>query len=138
MYTNTTAEAQNAPELSFSGTGTYLAVCLDVDAPFASLPVLGPIMHWIQPGYKADASGKLVTTDPVVASYIGPAPPPLASPHRYVFFIYEQPADFDASLHKLSPQEPPPVTKRMFYNIGTLEEKAKLGPILAVNYFVSN
>ena len=40
-------EAQTAPELSFNVTsGTYMVIGLDIDAPFPSFNVLGPILHW--------------------------------------------------------------------------------------------
>lgn len=68
-------------------------LALDLDAPFPSLPVLGPILHGIQPGLTAGASGDLTTSTPPVAGYIGPAPPPRKSchpmsflPNRLVFF----------------------------------------------------
>lgn len=68
-------------------------LALDLDAPFPLLPVLGPILHGIQPGLTAGASGDLTTSTPPVAGYIGPAPPPRKSCHpvsflsnRLVFF----------------------------------------------------
>lgn len=134
-------EAQSPPELSFNATPgtTYLVIGLDIDAPFKSFDVLGPILHWIQPGLKgADTTGTLTSTDPFVANYIGPAPPPLSGPHRYVFLLYEQPADFDGK--KYAPAEGQKLGngKRMWFDLGAFEKKTKLGPVLAANYFVSN
>ncbi|KAE8447819.1 hypothetical protein EG329_010048 [Mollisiaceae sp. DMI_Dod_QoI] len=139
------AEAQSPPELSFavpSPTSTYIVIGLDIDAPFPSFDLLGPILHWIQPGLKVTPSDSglavLSSSEPFVANYIGPAPPPLGGPHRYIFFLYEQPNDFDGKKYA------PPGGKtlgnfdRMRYDLDAFEKEARLGPALAVNYFKSN
>jgi phosphatidylethanolamine-binding protein (PEBP) family uncharacterized protein len=116
---------------------TYLVVGLDIDAPFPSFGVLGPILHWIQPGLKAE-NDTLKPTQPFVANYIGPAPPPGSAPHRYAFFLYEQPAAFDGAKYA------PPGGKnlsnwnRMRFDLDRWEKKAGLGAVLATNYFKSN
>ncbi|KAJ9133743.1 Phosphatidylethanolamine-binding protein-like protein [Pleurostoma richardsiae] len=139
------ADAQSPPELSFavpSLSATYLIIGLDIDAPFPSLDVLGPILHWIQPGLKAEpADGTapvLKGTEPFVANYIGPAPPPGSSPHRYIFFLYEQPAGFDGK--KYAPKDGKPLSNwnRMRASLDSLEKEYSLGPVLAANYFKSN
>ncbi len=115
-----------------------MVVGLDIDAPFPSFGVLGPILHWIQPGLKIDNTNKLNPTEPFVANYIGPAPPPGSAPHRYVFFLYEQPPAFDGSKYA------PPGGKnlsnwnRMRFDLDAWEKKAGLGAVLATNYFKSN
>lgn len=68
----TPLDTQNPPQLTCSTTSptkTYLAISLDPDAPFATFPVLGPILHWIQPGLKPSASnGLLESTEPFIAN----------------------------------------------------------------------
>ncbi|KAJ5495039.1 Phosphatidylethanolamine-binding protein PEBP [Penicillium diatomitis] len=136
------ADAQSPPELFFTGldsSKTYLIVALDIDAPFPSFKILGPILHWIQPGVKVAESGSLDTSAaPFVANYIGPAPPPGSAPHRYIFFLLEEPANFDVAAHA-----PPNGQKlsnwyRMRYDLDAWAKKVNLGPILAFNYFMSN
>jgi phosphatidylethanolamine-binding protein (PEBP) family uncharacterized protein len=124
-----------------SPSATYLVIGLDIDAPFPSFDVLGPILHWVQPGLKAepaDGGSVLKATEPFVANYIGPAPPPGSSPHRYVFFLYEQPAGFDGT--KYAPKDGKPLGNfsRMWASLDGLEKEYKLGPVLAANYFKSN
>ncbi|KAI1074557.1 putative protease inhibitor [Whalleya microplaca] len=141
------ADAQSHPELSFtslSSEGTYILVGLDIDAPFPSFGVLGPILHWIQPDLKAtpvdgaSSSFSLSSTAPFVANYIGPAPPPGSSPHRYIFFLYEQPADFDGK--KYAPPNGQNLSNmhRMRYDLDAWAKEINLGPVLATNYFKSN
>ncbi|KAJ6442174.1 protease inhibitor (Tfs1) [Purpureocillium lavendulum] len=138
------ADARSAPELSFevpNPEATYLVMGIDIDAPFVSMPVLGPILHWIQPGLKAETKdGKTVLTakEPFVSDYIGPGPPPGSGPHRYCFFLYEQPAGFDGKAHA-----PPEGAKmgsfaRMWFSLDDWEKKVGLGKIIAANYFTSN
>ena len=126
-----------------STTGTYLVIGLDIDAPFPSFGVLGPILHWVQPGLKAEtvepgATPVLKATEPFVANYIGPAPPPGSSPHRYIFFLYEQPEGFDGA--KYAPKDGQPLgnLQRRWASLDGLEREYKLGPVLAANYFTSN
>lgn len=114
-----------------------MIVALDIDAPFPAFSVLGPILHWIQPGLRLTGT-TLTSNEPFVANFIGPAPPPFGGPHRYVFFLYEQPATFVASKYA------PPGGKtlgnggRMRYDLDTFEKVEKLGPAIACNYFKSN
>lgn len=111
---------------------------LDIDAPFPSFGALGPILHWIQPGVKVSEASSLDTSHPFVANYIGPAPPPGSSPHRYIFFLYEEPEGFDYKQHA------PPNGKslgnwhRMRYDLDAWADKVGLGPVVAFNYFKSN
>lgn len=137
------ADAQAAPELAYSSTASadsYIVICLDVDAPFPSFSVLSPILHWIQPGLKpgptADGGAALTASDtPFVANYIGPAPPPISSSHRYIFLLYEQPADFDVKKHAPAGGAKLANMPRMRYDLGAFEKEAKLGPVIAANYF---
>lgn len=134
-------DAQSPPELSFPGASpdkTYFVVGLDIDAPFPSFDVLGPILHWIQPGVKVTESSGLDISGPFVANYIGPAPPPGSSPHRYIFFLYEEPAGFD--LKKYAPVDGKPLGNwhRMRYDFDSWAKEINLGPLVAFNYFTSN
>ncbi|AEO64843.1 69fc6f33-787b-4b7e-9081-06d9a8cf8b59 [Thermothielavioides terrestris] len=136
------ADARSAPELFFpagSAEKTYMVICLDLDAPFVSFPVLGPINHWCQSGLRissAGGNGKLETTDPFVVNYIGPGPPPGAAPHRYVFLLYEQPANFDVKKH--APGKHVGAGGRMRFDLESWEAKIGLGEVVAANYFKSN
>lgn len=138
--TKTTA-CQEPPKLSFTGTNpnsTYMIVSMDIDAPFPGFGVLGPILHWIQSDVKATSEGVLEYEAPFVANYIGPAPPPMSSPHRYTFFLYEQPADFDLTAHAPAGGKKLGNYNRMWYDLDAWAEKIKLGPLVAFNYFTSN
>ena len=115
-----------------------MAVALDLDAPFPSWGGLGPILHWIQPGFKAGPKNTLTSSQPFVANYIGPAPPPGSGPHRYAFFLFEQPDNFDGKKYAPADGKPLGNWSRMRYDLDNWQEKASLGEPLAVNYFVSN
>ncbi|KAJ6107384.1 hypothetical protein N7523_008707 [Penicillium sp. IBT 18751x] len=135
------ADAQTPPELFFSGldtSKTYLIVGLDIDAPFPSFGVLGPILHWIQPGVKITESSTLDTSAPFIANYIGPAPPPGSSPHRYIFFLFEEPAGFEPK--KYAPADGKTLSNwyRMRYDLDSWAKEIGLGSVLAFNYFNSN
>ncbi|KAF2721590.1 PEBP-like protein [Polychaeton citri CBS 116435] len=135
------AEAQTAPQISFAvpdPSATYMVVSLDLDAPFPSWSGLGPILHWIQPGFKAGPDNLLVSSDAFVADYIGPAPPPGSSPHRYVFYLFTQPSSFDGPKYAPADGKPMGVWGRIRFDFDDWIRKAQLGEPLASNYFLSN
>ncbi|KAH6893487.1 putative protease inhibitor [Thelonectria olida] len=135
------ADAQSEPEISFPGLSpdtTYMVVGLDIDAPFPSFGVLGPVLHWIQPGFQVKAGDTLQATAPFICNFIGPAPPPVSSPHRYIFFLYEQPAGFDGSEYAPPNGQKVGVMGRMRYDLDAWAKQISLGPVLACNYYKSN
>jgi phosphatidylethanolamine-binding protein (PEBP) family uncharacterized protein len=113
-------------------------VSLDIDAPFPSFGILGPILHWIQSDVKVTGTSSLEFDAPFVANYIGPAPPPGSSPHRYIFFLYEQPEDFNLKDHAPADGQKLANMSRMRYDLDAWAKEIKLGPLVAFNYFVSN
>lgn len=134
-------EAQDPPKLSFAGANPntkYVVVSLDIDAPFPSFSVLGPILHWIQSDVTVTDSSSLEFDAPFVANYIGPAPPPGSAPHRYIFFLYEQPETFNLKDHAPADGKNLSNMSRMRYNLDAWAEEAKLGPLVAFNYFFCN
>ncbi|KAE8391454.1 phosphatidylethanolamine-binding protein [Aspergillus alliaceus] len=134
------ADAQSPPGLTFnapSPSTTYMVIGLDIDAPFPSFGVLGPILHWIQPGLKANNS-ELEITKPFVANYIGPAPPPGSSSHRYVFLLYEQPEGFDGAKYAPANGQNLSNWHRMRYDLDAWAKEIGLGEVVAGNYFRSN
>ncbi|ROV95193.1 hypothetical protein VMCG_08602 [Cytospora schulzeri] len=129
------SDAQSPPQLtlpSASSSKSYVVIALDLDAPFPSFDKLGPILHWAQSGLKVaistEASAPLEMSEPFIANYIGPAPPPGSSPHRYVFFLYEQPDVFDG-VKKFAPKDGKTlgVGSRMWASLDEWEKKLGLG-----------
>ncbi|KAI1775493.1 putative protease inhibitor [Hypoxylon cercidicola] len=144
------ADARAAPELSFASLSPdkpYIILCVDLDAPFPSFPVLGPVLHWLQPGAKATPievggggggfSLKAAADEPFVANYAGPGPPPISSPHRYVFLVYEQPEGFDGK--KLAPPDGKEmgIGPRVRFDVDKWVKESKVGLAVAVTYFNS-
>lgn len=133
------------------GVAKYIAVCLDLDAPFPSFSFLGPIAHWIQTDlvavHKVGASNDdsegftaLESESPPIMPYVGPGPPPPSAPHRYIFLIWEQPpnlASSEAVREILSLSAEPGLMARIRWDQSLFETKMGLGEPLAVNYFVA-
>ncbi|KAM3508894.1 hypothetical protein MY11210_006537 [Beauveria gryllotalpidicola] len=134
----------------------YVVVCMDFDAPYPILPFFGPVLHWIQADLvvvvsssSSDAAG--VATLEVaedgggpgacIAEYLSPNPPPGSAPHRYGFYLYEQPPGFDAArwmARAPGRQGKMGNWKRIRYGLDGWARKAGLGAIVAANYFTSN
>jgi phosphatidylethanolamine-binding protein (PEBP) family uncharacterized protein len=70
--------------------------------------------------------------------YAGPSPPPPSSPHRYVFLLYERPEGFDTAKFAPPGGKKVGVMPRVRYELKKFEKEAKLGPVVASNYFLSN
>ncbi|KAK4184396.1 phosphatidylethanolamine-binding protein [Podospora australis] len=138
----------------------FLVATIDLDPPFPSFPVLGPILH----GMQADlALSTTATEDPEnqgefiplehdknmmehedegesVAGYVGPSPPPLGNPHRYLSLLWEQPRGLNSSRirEELGLREHGAIgaMKRMWWDQEDFERRLGLGKVLAGNYFV--
>ena len=136
-------ETKKAPEISFPGadTGKFIVVALDLDAPYKIIPLISPLVHWVQYDLEsAGADNKLTSPVEPVIDYIGASPPPFAmAPHRYVFMLFKQPDDFNASKLKCAYEEGKeyPMTWRMRFDFEGLVKEAGLGEWVAANYFVS-
>ena len=61
--------------------------------------------------------------------------PPIGKPHRYLFLLYEQPADFDFRKYVPLLGSDAPERHRNLFDLEDWVEKAKLGPVVAANYF---
>ncbi|KAH2917230.1 hypothetical protein KXV64_001828 [Aspergillus fumigatus] len=122
------SDAQKEPQISFNvSSGTYIVISLDIDAPFPSLGFLGPILHWIHPGFKP-STDTTVTGETILTT----------APHRYVFLLYEQPEGFNIEKHAPKNGKPVGNWQRIRYDLGAFAKEVNLGPVLAANYFRSN
>jgi phosphatidylethanolamine-binding protein (PEBP) family uncharacterized protein len=122
----------------------YIAICLDPDAPYPSMPVMGPIAHGIQGdlqlGSTEEPRGwlRLNATAKPVLPYLPPSPPPLSSPHRYLFLLWEQPEGLSGMdiRTRLELPEEPGMMARVKWDQVAFEEKIGLGMVLASTYFL--
>ncbi|EXJ75727.1 uncharacterized protein A1O5_00234 [Cladophialophora psammophila CBS 110553] len=132
-------EAQGLPTLGWNAPSKqkFLVISLDLDAPFPSFAPLSPALHWLQAGLAAQGAGDdLTSPDPAIAFWAGPGPPPISSPHRYIFLLYEQPADFDPRM--FTKTRGFGIRDRMRWDLSRFEKQAKLRPAVAATYFFSN
>ncbi|MDI1489932.1 MAG: hypothetical protein OHK93_001131 [Ramalina farinacea] len=134
------SEAEIKPQLSFnpkSPAGSYIVIALDVDAPVTPLGALTPVLLWIQSNLsiKRNTEGRTrlsTAGHPFIVNYSSPKPL-MDKPHRYLFLLYEQPADFDFRTYvpRLDTSE----KHRKLFNLEDWVEETKLGPVVAANYF---
>ena len=112
-----------------------IAIAVDVDAPYVSVPLLSPIVHWIQPGLKPNDAGVLQFETPCVVDWLAPTPPPFSGPHRYVVILYQQAGDFDVSKWNSKFVKPVSILSRIRWNIDEFAKQAELHKAIAANYF---
>eukprot|EP01116_Phalansterium_solitarium_P011080 TRINITY_DN26688_c0_g1_i1.p1 TRINITY_DN26688_c0_g1~~TRINITY_DN26688_c0_g1_i1.p1 ORF type:complete len:175 (-),score=39.42 TRINITY_DN26688_c0_g1_i1:323-847(-) len=88
---------QLAPFVSYPnavGSAGYLLAMLDPDAPSHQNPTRAPIRHWLVgniPGTDL-AVGNVTTSSLTLTPYAGPQPSQGTGFHRYVLFVFQQPA----------------------------------------------
>ncbi|KND90047.1 hypothetical protein TOPH_05257 [Tolypocladium ophioglossoides CBS 100239] len=104
---------------------------LSLIRPSRSHPALDPA------GLQSRPQPRLDFQRSFVANYIGPAPP-AGSPHRYAFFLFERPEDFNSKTYALAGGNPLNNWHRMRYDLDVWQKTAKLCEPLATNYFLSN
>ncbi|KAF2100167.1 PEBP-like protein [Rhizodiscina lignyota] len=132
-------EAHGLPTLTWNALSgqKFIVISLDIDAPFPSFAPLSPALHWLQTGLEVEASsGVLTSSDPVIAFWAPPRPPPISSPHRYLFLLYQQPEDCDVG--QFTKACGYGIKDRMRWDLSNFEKQAKLGPVAAATYFFSN
>lgn len=146
----------------------YMVICLDLDPPFPSFPVLAPILHSLEADLRleteeldADEGYIYLTADEVaggsegirharsemrtkpVVGYMGPNPPGVSSPHRYIFLCWEQPGGVDGrkvrevlGLDSEQENEDVGMMTRVRFDQEAFERNLGLGQVVAGNYFV--
>ena len=73
-----------------------------------------------------------------MANFIGPAPPPMSGPHRYTFFLFEQPEGFNGAKFAPAGGKTMGNGSRMWTDMDGWMKKMGLSDPIAVNYFTSN
>lgn len=81
----------NTTDTAYSGD--YMLFMLDPDASYPQAPQNRWIIHYWQMGVRKSGTTLQNTTAPKV-SYRRPAPPTNSSAHRYIQYLFEQPANF--------------------------------------------
>ena len=122
-------------KLGREASGTYIAIAIDVDAPYGSLPFLSPIVHWIQPGLNPNDLGELESDSPCVVDWLAPAPPPFSAPHRYIIVVYQQPANMDVSKWNTKFVKPVSIASRIRWSLDDFASQAGLEEMIAASYF---
>lgn len=93
----------------------------------------------LKPVNAADGTTNLISGEaPFMVDYAGPGPPSFSAPHRYVFILYEQPDDFDYAKYAPKGGKKVGIPPRISYDLKAFERRAKLGPVVAVNYYFSS
>jgi phosphatidylethanolamine-binding protein (PEBP) family uncharacterized protein len=141
--------AQEAPKISFPGATAgkkYIVLSIDLDAPFISFPILGPILHWVRSDLSTTSSastssspqeGVLESETSTLVPWGPPGPPPGAAPHRYVFCLYEQPEGLTPDM-VIPGGEMKSRYQRMRFDFAGFEKKAGVGKVVAGGWFTSN
>ena len=136
----------------------YICLVLDPDAPFASFPVLGPVLHGMQTDLALRDTtqdttqdkdnteappewSQLVSDQPPLVAYAKPGPPRVSAPHRYVSVLWRQPdADVATALrHKLGWGDAPiGLLGRMRFDVNVVVAALGLEDVAAISYFTSS
>lgn len=130
---NTTLAASNS-------SSHYLVFMIDPDAPTPSNASSAQILHWMAGNWTLAASTNgtfpltFSNSSPAAIPYRQPAPPVTSTAHRYIQYLFAQPANFSipAAFAGFS------ATNRSNFNISAFASAAHLGSPLAANYFLTS
>ena len=122
-----------------SPAGSYIVIALDIDAPVTPLGALTPFLLWIQSDLsikrKIDERTYLSHAGyPFIVNYISPKLPPMGEPHRHLFLLYKQPADFDYRKHVPQLGTDASEKYRKLFDLEDWVKEAKMGPVVAASY----
>ncbi|KAK4442458.1 phosphatidylethanolamine-binding protein [Podospora aff. communis PSN243] len=150
----TTASSATSSSSNDSAAKTphYLIAALDIDPPFPSFPVMGPLLHSLtadltlanemnipEDGF-IPLEGPSSGSEGDVVPYMGPAPPAWSTPHRYVFMMWEQPEGVTGEKIReemgLDAEEGVGMMGRARWDQEGFERRWGLGRVVAGNYFV--
>ncbi|KAF4966609.1 hypothetical protein FSARC_5729 [Fusarium sarcochroum] len=129
--------AHATPQLNLMNgePGTYIAICLDLDAPVVSFPFLSPILHWLHPNLESHGVGSIFKENtPSLVDWLAPTPPPFSGAHRYMFVVYKQPSTWDNEQWKARFTKPMGVWKRVSWYLDKFVKEATLGDPIAASY----
>ena len=124
-------------KLSNAQRGPYVAICVDLDGPFPTLPFLSPILHWIQPDMQPTSDHTLESQNSCLVDWAAANPPPYSGPHRYLFILYKQPADLESADWEFLFKKPVGVWPRVRWNLDDFAKKAGLCEMVAAEWFLS-
>lgn len=96
MYSLYTLTPTTTPNTSPSST-LYIAIAIDLDASYTSVPLLSPLLLWLQPDLKANKCGILESATSGLVDWLPPGPLLFHEPHRYVVIVYQQLMKFDVA-----------------------------------------
>ncbi|KAJ3483643.1 hypothetical protein NLI96_g6172 [Meripilus lineatus] len=78
---------------------SFVIASIDLDAPSPQAPTLSPIRHLLGGNFHPVPGGQgiqdLVNSTVALTDWLQPTPPAGSDPHRYVFFLFNQPKGFN-------------------------------------------
>lgn len=112
-----------------------LVMMVDPDAPTPEAPTAGFFLHWMASNMvttMGGANGEAVLTNstPNIASYVPPGPPATSSAHRYIFYAFEQPANFALPPQFANVND----ANRVKFDVKAFAQAANLGAPVAANF----
>jgi len=115
---------------------TFVLIAVDPDAPSRANPFRAEVRHLLASvrfrGKKAKKGEPtlLVNATQPLTPYLGPAPAVNTGWHRYMFVVYEQPANFfDIVDHNITQEA------RIYFNVSTFAKQMGLGNPIAGTFF---
>ncbi|KAL1409629.1 hypothetical protein Q8F55_003625 [Vanrija albida] len=137
--------ANNFPELgvaaaadasAFNPTAFYTAALVDAGNVNTNLTGATQTLHWLINSLHVNTTSSPYKLNylngTTIVEYAGPAPPSGDGPHRYVFLLFNQPSDFAAPAGFNNTNTP----VQNNFDLAEYQTNAKLGDVVAANYFV--
>ncbi|KIK65727.1 hypothetical protein GYMLUDRAFT_70808 [Collybiopsis luxurians FD-317 M1] len=114
------------------GSGPFVVVMVDPDAPDPRNPTEAQDRQFLGSDFRVGANGRLTSNTPPITSFQQPNPPVGSEAHRSVFLVFKQPITFD--FQRLVT----PATPRDNFNVADFAKETGLGNAIAGTYIVVN
>eukprot|EP00898_Chlorokybus_atmophyticus_P004875 jgi/Chlat1/5389/Chrsp35S05219 len=116
----------------------YTLVMLDPDAKSSRNRFMSPIIHWLVVNIRPDQAQvnqlQSIQKGDTLHPYSGPGPAVNSGPHRYIFFLLEQP---NGPLQPSQVRQTfTPIVSRLRFHVHSFVKRFELKPV-AVNFFQS-
>ncbi|THU81303.1 hypothetical protein K435DRAFT_936772, partial [Dendrothele bispora CBS 962.96] len=76
------------------GPGSFVIAAVDPDAPNPQQPAIAQVRHFSGSGFTQETGGALVNSTAAISEFMRLTPPAGSDAHRYVFLLFNQPAEF--------------------------------------------
>ncbi|KAF1997052.1 PEBP-like protein [Amniculicola lignicola CBS 123094] len=101
------SDVKETPKISFTGAPdqSYTFMLIDPDAPTPDDPKFAYWRHWVVTNIKGEGNADVAQAGTTLTQYLAPGVKDESRPHRYMFLLFQEPADLKLSKEDVGGEE---------------------------------